>query len=28
VPTIWETCRDRPSTACTGGWKDRSPTPY
>ena len=28
VPTNWETCRDRPSTACTGGWKDRSPTPY
>ena len=28
VPTIWETCRDRPSTACTGSWKDRTPTPY
>ncbi len=28
VPTIWQTCRDRPSNACTGGWKDRSPTPY
>lgn len=28
VPTIWETCRDRASTECTGGWKDRTPTPY
>lgn len=28
VPTIWETCRDRAPTACTGGWKDRTPTPY
>ena len=28
VPTIWQTCRGRPSSACTGGWKDRSPTPY
>lgn len=28
VPTIWQTCRDRPSNACTGGWKDRSTTPY
>ena len=28
VPTIWHTCRDRPSTACTGTWEDRSPTPY
>lgn len=28
VPTIWQTCRDRPSNACTGTWKDRSPTPY
>jgi len=28
VPTIWETCRDRATTECTGGWKDRSPTPY
>ena len=28
VPTVWQTCRDRPSSACTGGWKDRSPTPY
>jgi len=28
VPTIWQTCRDRPSSACTGTWKDRSTTPY
>ncbi len=28
VPTIWQTCRDRPSSACTGSWKDRSKTPY
>ena len=28
VPTIWQTCRDRPSAACSGSWKDRSPTPY
>ena len=28
VPTIWQTCRDRPSNACTGTRKDRSPTPY
>ncbi|MES2472059.1 MAG: amidohydrolase family protein [Pseudomonadota bacterium] len=28
VPTIWQTCRERASDACTGGWKDRSPTPY
>jgi hypothetical protein len=28
VPTIWQTCRDRASSACTGGWKDRSATPY
>ena len=28
VPTIWQTCRERPSTACTGGWKDRGTTPY
>jgi len=28
VPTIWQTCRGRPSNACTGSWKDRSATPY
>jgi imidazolonepropionase-like amidohydrolase len=28
VPTIWQTCRGRSPSECTGGWKDRSTTPY
>lgn len=28
VPTIWQTCRDRPSTACTGTSTDAPHMPY